>query len=269
MQAPGYSLSVVAGSNVSDTNILTFSPVWSLSGLCGWFSTSGSPQMLQWELDAVQVSMFSFRYDLNDHIDLCEFPDGLRLISTACNSTAIMVSVTLQQIVVTYRVTNQAVPLQQLIFPQYYDFPVGLINITISGASINIFTTPLQIIGTNYVYTGTLEGMDECVSGVDEVLMGPSCSSLEMFNIPGFYAPPSPHFSQGVSKGWMYATMVLSSFIALCLTVAGLVFCDTLRRRREEGRPLLAVIVVMVHSFFCGSPVIMDMDMKFMYGVMA
>jgi hypothetical protein len=235
------SLSVVAGSNASDTNIFTFSPVWSLGGLCGWFSTSGSPQMLKWELDAVQVSMFSFRYNLNEYIDSCEFPNGLRLISTACNSTAMMVSVTPQQIVVTYRVTDQAVPLQQLIFPLYYDFPVGLINITISGASINIFTTPLQMIGTNYVYTGTLEGMHDCVSDVDSVvLMGLSCSSLETLNIPGFYAPPSPHFNQGVSKGWMYATMGLSSAVALCLTVAGLVACDVLRRRREESRPLLA-----------------------------
>lgn len=33
--APSYSLSVVAGANVSDVSILTFTPAWSLSGLCG------------------------------------------------------------------------------------------------------------------------------------------------------------------------------------------------------------------------------------------
>jgi hypothetical protein len=120
--------------------------------------------MLQWEVGYTLISMFSFRYSLSENVDTCE-SDGLRLIATSCNSTALMVSFTSQQIVVTYWVVNQVTPLQQLIFPS--QFSSGLINITISGSSINIFTIPSYEVGGSKVYNGMLENMHECVGFVD------------------------------------------------------------------------------------------------------
>jgi hypothetical protein len=132
--------------------------------------------------------MFSFRYDLNDNPDTCATPDGLRFVSTTCNSTALTVTITSAQIVVSYWVVNQVLPLQQLIFSS--NFRSGLVNITVSGTSINIYTTPPNQIGASSVYSGILENMHECVGDVNEVvLMGPSCSSLEIYGTQGFYVP--------------------------------------------------------------------------------
>jgi hypothetical protein len=233
------TLSVIPGSNVSDINILSFPPSWSLSSLCGWFSTTGSPQYLQWSLGSTQVTMFSFHYDLGDNPDTCATPDGIKLISTACNSSALVVSMTSQQIVVTYGVVNQLTPIQQLTFPSY--FTAGLVNITISGPSINIFTTPPQTFGSSKVYSGMLENMHDCVAYANAVtLMGPSCSSLEVYATQGFYIP-SHSCDDGVSKQWTYATLGFA-----CTTAAGLVGVVVFlvlylkMRHHPERRPLLS-----------------------------
>jgi hypothetical protein len=102
--SPRLPLTVVPGYNVSDVNLLTFTPAWSLSALCAWFSMSGIPQPLQWTLGDVQISMFSFHYNLNDNANTCNTPDGLRFISTLCNSTALTITIASQQIIVSYQV---------------------------------------------------------------------------------------------------------------------------------------------------------------------
>jgi hypothetical protein len=209
----GY-LSIIAGSTASDVNILTFAPSWSLSRLCGWFS-SDSLKSLDWILTDVQITLFSFRYNSTDNADTCKSPDGLRLFATGCNSTTLIISIASQQIVVTYKVANQPIPVQQLVFPFVYPFDSGLINITISGFSINIYTMPSYTSKENEVYNGMLENMDQCVGLVGAVkLMGPSCSSLKVFATQGFYVPP---FHQGVSKGWMYATVSFISTTVICI----------------------------------------------------
>jgi hypothetical protein len=116
---PTSYLSVIARSTTSDVNILTFAPSWSLSGLCGWFS-SGSLKSLDWILTDVQITLFSFCYNSTDNADTCKSPDRLRLFATGCNSTALMISIASQQIVVTYKVANQPIPVQQLVFPFVY-----------------------------------------------------------------------------------------------------------------------------------------------------
>jgi hypothetical protein len=206
--------------------------------MCGWFSTADTPRSLPWILNEVEIAMFSFHYNLTDNVDTCKTPDGLKLISNLCNSTVLTVTITSAQIVVTYWMMNQVIPLQQLIFPS--NFYTGMINITISGNNINIYTMPIDdVIESSGAYSGTLENVYSCLEYVDAVmLMGPSCSSLGVFSSQVFYIPPPPSPPHGVSKGWMYATMVLLSVIALCLTVAGLIACDALRRR-EKRQPLL------------------------------
>jgi hypothetical protein len=104
--------------------------------------------------------------------------------------------------------------LQQLVFPTGFQY--GLINVTISGTSINIFTTPPYEVGGSKVYSGMLENMDECVAFIYVVVLrGPSCSSLGVYATQGFYIPPS---HQGVSKGWMYATLGLVCAIVCLMT---------------------------------------------------
>lgn len=240
---PTPSLSVVAGANVSDVNLLTFTQVWSLSALCGWFSASGILQPLHWELGNVQISMFSFRYDLNDNPNTCETPDGLRFVSNTCNSTALAVVITSHQITVTYWMVNQVLPLQQLIFPS--SFRSGLINITISGNSINIFTTPPNEVGEgSTVHSGMLENMHECVGYANRVvLMGPSCSSLEVYGTQGFYVPPSRSCYEGVSARWTYATLGFACATASLMGVVVMLLCYWKLRRNPKTRALLANVL--------------------------
>jgi hypothetical protein len=71
--------------------------------------------------------------------------------------------------------------------------------------------------------------------------MGPSCSSLAVFDTQGFYVPPpSPRDHQGVSKGWMYATVSLACVVALCLAVVLGLSIRAKLTKRAETQPLLA-----------------------------
>jgi hypothetical protein len=131
-------------------------------------------------------------------------------------------------------------PFQQLIF--LFEFSSRLINITISGSSINIFTIPSYEVSGGKVYNEMLQNMYECIDFVDlVVLMGPSCSSLAVFDTQGFYIPSSPHGHQDVSKGWMYATIGLACIILICLIAVGILLVFFKKFNNSgEARPLLA-----------------------------
>jgi hypothetical protein len=155
------------------------------------------------------------------------------------------ITIASQQIVVSYMAqyqVNEMVPLQQLAFPFEFNFVSGLINVSIAGSSINIFTTPPFTFGGSEVYSGILADAHECVGSIDEVvLMGPSCSSLKMYETQGFYSPPSPSCYDGVSVRWTYATLAFACTTALSLLgVVVMIACYWKLKRNPETRALLA-----------------------------
>lgn len=84
----------------------------------------------------------------------------------------------------------------------------------------------------------------ECVVMVDAgVLMGPSCSSLEVFSTQGFYAPSPCGCYDGVSVRWTYATLGFACTTAVFLAAVILLTIVLIYKKYKtnpEVQPLLA-----------------------------
>jgi hypothetical protein len=155
-----------------------------------------------------------------------------------------MISITSLQIVITYW-EGQGTPFQQFafLFQREIGFSSELINVTISGSNINIFTTPSYEYTASKVYSGALANMHKCMGYMNEaVLMGLSCSSLKVFVTQGFYTSPlSRSYYNGVSVKWIYTMLGFTCTTAVCLVgVVVMLACYLKLRCNPEIQALLA-----------------------------